>query len=181
MFLSLSTADIGSGSSCKPYSLQSCAHHVDPPEGMVACSSLPEYSTPKCKSACSEAAYGAKYADDKHKASSSYSIKTVANMQKELMEKVSIFIIISMDENYDVHCLGHLVRLHDSVRRLRGLFLRGVPAQDWQKPRRSCHQVDRLGRGCGHQHPILDLRKLVEQGTAAHYTESSCKSLLSLI
>jgi cathepsin B len=81
-------ADIGSGSSCKPYSLQSCAHHVDPPEGMVACSTLPEYSTPKCKSACSESAYGAIYSNDKHKASSSYSVKTVANMQKELMEKV---------------------------------------------------------------------------------------------
>jgi hypothetical protein len=60
---------------------------------MVACDTLPEYSTPKCASSCSESAYGTKYSVDKIKASSSYSVKTVANMQKELMEKVSLVLV----------------------------------------------------------------------------------------
>ena len=32
---------IGDGKTCKPYSLQSCAHHVEPPPGVVACDTLP--------------------------------------------------------------------------------------------------------------------------------------------
>lgn len=42
-------ADIGTGSTCKPYSLPSCAHHVSPPPGMVACDTLPEYRPPSAR------------------------------------------------------------------------------------------------------------------------------------
>lgn len=117
-------ADIGSGSSCKPYSLQSCAHHVDPPEGMVACSTLPEYSTPKCKSACSETAYGTKYADDKHKASSSYSVKTVANMQKELMEKGTLSVSMTVYEDFEAYSSG--VYQHKTGKNLGGHAIKMV-------------------------------------------------------
>lgn len=99
-------ADVGSGSTCKPYSLKSCAHHVSPPEDMVACDSLPEYSTPKCTSACSETAYGTAYSSDKIKATSSYSVKTVANMQKELMEKGTLSVSMTVYEDFEAYASG---------------------------------------------------------------------------
>jgi cathepsin B len=54
-------ADVGKGTTCKPYSMESCAHHVTPPEGMVACDTLPEYKTPECTNTCSEKNYGTPY------------------------------------------------------------------------------------------------------------------------
>lgn len=98
--------DIGSGSTCKPYSLQSCAHHTDPPPGVVSCDSLPEYSTPKCTSSCSESTYGTAYKSDKHFASSSYGIKGVTNIQKELMEKGSIAVAMRVYEDFEVYESG---------------------------------------------------------------------------
>eukprot|EP01038_Epipyxis_sp_PR26KG_P005079 gene5079-7086_t len=99
-------ADIGTGSSCKPYSLQSCAHHVDPPAGMVACDSLPSFSTPKCTSTCSESAYKTAYKSDKHLASSSYSVKSVANIQKELMEKGTVSVAMTVYEDFESYSSG---------------------------------------------------------------------------
>jgi len=91
-------ADVGTGSTCKPYPFQSCAHHVDPPAGMVGCDTLTEFSTPKCTSTCSESAYGTAYKTDKHYASSSYSVKSVSNMQKELMEKGTLSVAMTVYE-----------------------------------------------------------------------------------
>jgi len=99
-------ADIGSGSTCKPYSLQSCAHHVDPPAGMVACSTLPSYSTPKCASSCSETAYGTAYKSDKHFASSSYSVKGVSNIQKEIMEKGTVTVAMTVYDDFETYAGG---------------------------------------------------------------------------
>lgn len=79
-------ADIGTGTTCKPYSMMSCAHHTTPPPGMVDCSTVQSYSTPKCTSTCSESGYGTAYSADKIKASNSYSIKGVENIQKEIMQ-----------------------------------------------------------------------------------------------
>ena len=99
-------ADVGKGTTCKPYTLQSCAHHVTPPEGMVACTSLEEYSTPKCTSTCSESAYGTAYSSDKHHASSSYSVKSVTNMQKELMEKGTLSVAMTVYEDFESYAGG---------------------------------------------------------------------------
>lgn len=90
-------SDIGSGTTCKPYSMQSCAHHVTV-DGVTPCDDLPEYDTPKCTSTCSESTYNVAYSKDKHYASSSYSIKTVTNIQKELMEKGSISVAMKVYE-----------------------------------------------------------------------------------
>lgn len=95
-----SGGDYGSTGACKAYSLESCAHHVEV-EGMVSCSTLPEYPTPECTSTCSDSTYGTAYANDKHKASSSYSIKGVSNIQKELMEKGSISVAFSVYEDFE--------------------------------------------------------------------------------
>jgi len=102
----LDYADVGKGTSCKPYSMQSCAHHTTPPPGMVDCATLDEYSTPKCTSTCNEAAYGTSYKSDKHFAKSSYSVKSEANMQKELMEKGTLSVAFTVYEDFEAYTGG---------------------------------------------------------------------------
>jgi len=100
-------ADVGKGTTCKPYSMQSCAHHVDPvPAGMVNCNTLKEYSTPKCTSTCNEKNYATAYKEDKHFASSSYSVKGVSNIQKELMEKGTISVAFTVYEDFESYKSG---------------------------------------------------------------------------
>lgn len=97
--------DIGNGKTCKPYSLQSCAHHTTPPAGMVACPTLPSYSTPKCTSTCSESKYGSAYSTDKHKAKDSYSV-SATNLQAELMAKGSISVAFTVYEDFEAYTGG---------------------------------------------------------------------------
>jgi cathepsin B len=111
-------ADVGKGTTCKPYSMVSCAHHVDPPAGMVACDTVPSYSTPKCTSTCSESAYGTVYKTDKHLASSSYSVKSVSNMQKELMEKGTLSVAMTVYEDFEAYAGG--VYSHQTGKSLGG-------------------------------------------------------------
>lgn len=99
-------ADNGKGTTCKPYSMQSCAHHVEPPEGMVACSTLPTYKTPKCTSECYEKSYGTAYKNDKFYAKSSYSVKSVSNIQKEIMEKGTVSVALSVYEDFESYSSG---------------------------------------------------------------------------
>lgn len=98
--------DIGSGSTCKPYSMQTCAHHTVPPEGMAACTDLPTYKTPKCTTECSETAYGTPYQRDRHFAKSSYSIKGEENIQREIMEKGTITVAFSVYEDFEGYYTG---------------------------------------------------------------------------
>lgn len=102
----LDYADVGAGTSCKPYSMQSCAHHVDPVEGQVSCTEVETYSTPKCTSTCSESGYATDYASDKHFAKSSYSVKTELNMQQELMEKGTLSVALSVYEDFEAYTGG---------------------------------------------------------------------------
>jgi len=98
--------DVGTGSTCKPYSLQTCAHHVDPPAGMVACSTLPSYKTPACKSSCTESTYSKEYKSDKSFASSHYSVRTVTNIQKELMEHGTVSVAMTVYEDFETYTSG---------------------------------------------------------------------------
>jgi len=102
----LDYADVGKGTSCKPYSMQSCAHHTTPPPGMVDCATLDEYSTPKCTSTCNEQAYGTAYKSDKHFAKSSYSVKGTENMQRELMEKGTLSVAFTVYEDFEAYTGG---------------------------------------------------------------------------
>mmetsp|Transcript_25306 Transcript_25306/g.27637 ORF Transcript_25306/g.27637 Transcript_25306/m.27637 type:complete len:353 (-) Transcript_25306:168-1226(-) len=111
-------ADIGKGDSCKPYSMQSCAHHVEPPEGMVSCTTLPSYKTPSCTSTCSESAYGTAYKTDKFFAKSSYSVKGVSNIQKEIMEKGTVSVAMTVYEDFEAYAGG--VYQHVSGKNLGG-------------------------------------------------------------
>jgi len=102
--------DIGKGDSCKPYSMQSCAHHVDPPAGMVACSTLPTYKTPKCTSTCSESAYGTQYKNDHFYAKSSYAVgdkgKNPTAIQQEIYEKGTVSVALSVYEDFESYSSG---------------------------------------------------------------------------
>jgi len=102
----LDWADVGTGGSCKPYSMQSCAHHVTPPEGMVDCSTLDSYDTPKCTSSCSDTKYSGVYKSDKHLASSSYSVKSVSNIQSELMEFGTVSVAMTVYEDFEAYSSG---------------------------------------------------------------------------
>lgn len=99
-------ADMGKGTSCRPYSLTSCAHHVAPPPGMVACDTLPEYKTPKCTSTCDESGYGTAFSKDKHFASSSYGVKGEAAMQQELMTKGTLSVAFTVYEDFEAYTGG---------------------------------------------------------------------------
>jgi cathepsin B len=98
--------NVGDGTTCKPYTLESCAHHADPAPGEAACPDLPSYSTPKCTNTCSESAYPTSYADDKHLAKSSYSVKGVENMQRELMEKGTLSVALQVYEDFESYTGG---------------------------------------------------------------------------
>jgi cathepsin B len=111
-------ADVNTGNTCKPYSMQSCAHHVDPPAGMVPCDDVPSYKTPKCTSTCSDAGYGTPYKSDKIKAKTHYKVKGVENMQKELMEKGTLSVSFTVYEDFYAYSSG--VYKHVSGKKLGG-------------------------------------------------------------
>ncbi len=98
--------DVGQGTTCKPYTFKTCAHHVEPPEGMVACDQIPSYSTPKCTSTCSESAYGVSYSKDKYFAKKAYSVKGVTNMQNELMTKGTLSVAMTVYEDFETYSSG---------------------------------------------------------------------------
>jgi cathepsin B len=99
-------ADVGKGTTCKPYSMKSCAHHVDTDGSIPACTDVESYKTPKCTSTCSEKNYGTAYSKDKFKAKSSYSIKGVENIQKEIMEKGTVSVALSVYEDFESYSSG---------------------------------------------------------------------------
>merc|ERR1712048_1531674 len=76
--------DIGSGTTCAPYSLAPCAHHVPATAKYPTCPSS-EYSTPSLKK-CSEDSYATDYSSDKKKASNSYSLGSVAKIQADIAQ-----------------------------------------------------------------------------------------------
>lgn len=110
--------DTGKGTTCKPSSMQTCAHHVEPPEGMVACDSLDEYATPKCASQCTESGYTTPYSSDKLKAKGEYSINGITNMQKEMMEKGTLSVAFTVYEDFEAYTSG--IYQHVSGRSLGG-------------------------------------------------------------
>merc|ERR1712072_1669745 len=113
-------ADDNTGKTCRPYTLESCAHHVAPVPPMVACTDLNggnEYHTPKCISTC-EDNYDISFSKDKHLASSSYGIRGVENMQKELMEKGTLSVAFTVYEDFEAYTGG--VYQHTTGRALGG-------------------------------------------------------------
>lgn len=99
-------ADIDTGSTCKPYSMQSCAHHIEPSGDMVSCEDVESYSTPKCTAACTDKGYDKDYISDKHFASSVYSIEGEENIRREIFENGPISVAMSVYEDFESYESG---------------------------------------------------------------------------
>lgn len=96
----------GDGTTCKPYSMQSCAHHVEPTGDLVSCEELETYSTPTCTSSCSEEVYEIDYESDKHFAKSVYSIEGEENIMREIFENGPISVAMSVYEDFEAYSSG---------------------------------------------------------------------------
>ena len=106
--------DIGSGTTCGPYSLAPCAYHVAPSTEYPACPSS-ENSTPSLL-ACSESSYLKAHSDNKQKASASYSLSTVQGIQQDMMQYSSVTGAFTVYEDFatmafDIACVIAYVRV----------------------------------------------------------------------
>ena len=79
---------IGSGTTCGPYLLAPCAYHVAPSTVCPVCPSS-GCSTPSLY-ACSESSCPKAYSVDTQNSSASYSLSTVQEIQKDMMQYGSI-------------------------------------------------------------------------------------------
>jgi len=93
------------GSTCNPYPFAACAHHVDPTDGYPACADG-EFATPKCTEECIDDKYKTKYADDKVKAKSSYSIKGEDKIMKEISTNGPVTAAFNVYEDFVSYSTG---------------------------------------------------------------------------
>lgn len=108
--------DIGSGSSCEPYELKPCAHHVPPSSKYPTCPSS-EYSV-KCSETCSEAKYGKTYHNDKTKGARAFSLTTVKGMQTSIMQEGPLAVAFTVYSDFPTYKSG--VYKHTSGQALGG-------------------------------------------------------------
>merc|ERR1712178_579980 len=97
--------DAGSGDTCLPYSFAPCAHHVPATEKYPACPSG-EYPSPSCKSECSESGYSGSYSGDKQMASSAYSVRSVSQIQQELVQNGPMYVAFSVYGDFPTYKSG---------------------------------------------------------------------------
>ena len=109
--------DIGSGSSCRPYTLKPCAHHVPATKKYAKCPSN-EYPTPQCTASCSESKYPKSYSDDKTKGSHAYSVSGVQNIMRELVENGPLAVAFTVYGDFPTYKSG--VYTHQSGQMLGG-------------------------------------------------------------
>jgi len=97
--------DIGSGSTCLPYSLAPCAHHVPATSKYPECPSS-EYPSPSCSGGCSEDGYSTSYKNDKVRASSAYGVSGVSKIQTELMNNGPLYVAFSVYADFPAYKSG---------------------------------------------------------------------------
>jgi len=97
--------DIGKGDTCLPYSLAACAHHVPASEKYPACPSG-DYPSPMCSRECSETGYNGTYGGDKTKATSSYSVQGVSQIQTELMTNGPLYVAFTVYGDFETYKSG---------------------------------------------------------------------------
>lgn len=85
--------DVGDAKSCKPYTLGGSTSDVP-------------YDTPICTSSCTEKSYPVPYHDDKFFAKSHYSIKHEKDIQREIFERGSISVALSVYEDFMSYSSG---------------------------------------------------------------------------
>jgi cathepsin B len=98
-------ADYGDKTTCLPYPFPSCAHHVEPIDGLTDCSTLPEFDTPKCTDECIQDYYG-KYSADKVKAKMTYTLKTEQDIQQDIMKFGSVSASMKVYEDFELYNSG---------------------------------------------------------------------------
>lgn len=76
--------DNGKDDTCLPYFLQPCSHHVNSTKYKPCPSG--EQSAPSCPSSCSNSAYKTAFAQDKHKAKTSYSVSGTQQIMAEIVK-----------------------------------------------------------------------------------------------
>jgi cathepsin B len=91
--------DIGKGTTCLPYALAPCAHHVPPTPKYPACPSA-DYPTPKCAKKCTETTYPKPYATDKTKGKGGYSVSGVQNIMADLYTNGPLSIAITVYSDF---------------------------------------------------------------------------------
>merc|ERR1711934_331858 len=82
-----------------------CAHHVPASEKYPACPSG-DYPSPMCNRECSETGYNGTYAQDKMKASSSYSVQGVSQIQTELMTNGPLYVAFTVYGDFETYRSG---------------------------------------------------------------------------
>merc|ERR1719261_1041626 len=97
--------DIGSGSSCLPYSLKPCAHHVPPSSKYPQCPSQ-EYPTPRCTRQCSESGYSKSYSADKTKGQSAYSVQGENDIQNEILKHGPLAVAFTVYADFPTYKSG---------------------------------------------------------------------------
>lgn len=107
---------IGSGSSCWPYQLPICSHHVSDPK-IKNCTES-EYPTPSCRSTCSESKYSTPFGQDRTVAKSAYNLRTVADIQNDIMTLGSVSAAFTVYADFPTYTGG--VYQHHSNQELGG-------------------------------------------------------------
>jgi len=97
-------SDIGKETTCKPYTLAPCAHHVKSPK-YAPCPEQ-EYKTPKCTKTCSEDKYAVSYKEDKVKAAKSFSVSGVDSIMKEIMTNGPVTGTFSVYSDFPTYSSG---------------------------------------------------------------------------
>lgn len=110
----VSGGDYGDNLTCESYPFPQCAHHVEPPAGMVACPTLPEYSTPECSSSC----YSNTVSNKRFKASSSYALKKLDDIYQDIIKYGTVTATLSVYEDFESYTGG--VYKHTSGKYLGG-------------------------------------------------------------
>jgi|ERR1712000_477914 cathepsin B len=98
-------SDRGSGTTCAPYSLKACAHHVPATSKYPACPSS-EYDSPRCPTSCSESGYSKSFAADRLHASSSYSIRGESSMMQELVQYGPMYVSFTVYGDFPTYRSG---------------------------------------------------------------------------
>ena len=92
---------IKTGDSCFPYQLPFCSHHEP---GKYANCSTTEYATPACPiekgAGCSETTYPTAWAQDKTKATSGYSLDTVAAIQADMVARGTVSVAFTVYSDF---------------------------------------------------------------------------------
>lgn len=92
-------ADVGTGASCLPYRLPSCAHHVN--SSLPDCSTLGPEDSPPCPATWTcDAGYPTPFAKDTHRCGTPYQLQSTGDMKAEIAERGPITSLMSVREDF---------------------------------------------------------------------------------